>query len=338
MVIPGIELKRALSNQNLHLILMPTEACNFRCVYCYEDFRHGTMLPGVVAGVKRLIARRAWGLRSLSLSWFGGEPLLARRIIEEVMLHAISLAREQPKLAIRSDMTTNAWLLTRPVLERLLELRVAEYQVTFDGPPEWHDRKRVRANGAATFDRIWGNLLSLRGVAGDFTLTVRLHVSRENVTAVDEFLALYRDAFGEDRRFDLFIRGLSRLGGPNDRELPVFDPTEGKLVIEGCRERARAMGLKLTALGPSDSICYAARANSFVVRADGRLNKCTVALEHPNNQVGCLKEDGTIELEPRRMVMWMRGLRTGDPEELQCPMQGYADPKPRSGIPLQVAS
>ena len=37
------------------------------------------------------------------------------------------------------------------------------------------------------------------------------------------------------------------------------------------------------AFSPSDSVCYAARGNSYVVRADGRLNKCTVALEHPNN-------------------------------------------------------
>ena len=80
--------------------------------------------------------------------------------------------------------------------------------------------------------------------------------------------------------------------------------------------------------GKDDSICYAAKANSFVVRANGRLNKCTVALEHPNNQVGNIKEDGTVELLPQKMMMWMRGLESGNPDELGCPMHGYADPIP----------
>lgn len=28
----------SLRNDVLHLILLPTEQCNFRCTYCYEDF------------------------------------------------------------------------------------------------------------------------------------------------------------------------------------------------------------------------------------------------------------------------------------------------------------
>ena len=31
----------ALTTRRLHLILLPTEQCNFRCKYCYEDFQHG---------------------------------------------------------------------------------------------------------------------------------------------------------------------------------------------------------------------------------------------------------------------------------------------------------
>ena len=70
-------LTEVLAADVLHLILLPTEACNFRCTYCYEDFRLGRMSEDVVRGVEALLSRRAEGLARLEISWFGGEPLAA---------------------------------------------------------------------------------------------------------------------------------------------------------------------------------------------------------------------------------------------------------------------
>jgi len=324
MILSPDDLARSLSNERLHLILMPTEACNFRCVYCYEDFKYRRMEPWVVEAVRRWIASRAPRLRSLHLSWFGGEPLLARGVIRTLMDDARSLAVANPDLLVTSNATTNGYLLTTAVLTELVDLGVTAYQISFDGPREHHDRKRVLAGGGGSFDRIWGNLLAAREVAHAFTITIRLHVDRENAEAAPMFLEQVRDAFGGDERFDVYIRGLSRLGGPNDAGLPVFDRDEGAVVIERVKEHARSLGLKLFEAEPGHSICYAARANSFVVRANGRLNKCTIALEDPSNQVGMLREDGTVDLKPAPMILWMRGLKSGDAVELKCPMRGMA--------------
>ena len=70
------QLAASVRADRLQLILLPTEQCNFRCTYCYEDFAIGRMTPEVVSGVKNLIDRRADGLSHLQLSWFGGEPTL----------------------------------------------------------------------------------------------------------------------------------------------------------------------------------------------------------------------------------------------------------------------
>jgi len=331
-----------LSNESLHLIVMPTEACNFRCVYCYEDFRYKRMEPWVVRGIKAWITRRASSLHALTISWFGGEPLLARKVIEDVMTHVRELAGSNPRLRIASDATTNGYFLTPALAERLLDLGVARYQISFDGPREWHDRKRVLAGGGGTFDRIWGNLLALRGLGREFTVTLRVHVDRENARAISQFIDECADAFGADPRFEMFIRGLSRLGGPNDANLAVFERSEGEAIFQELRSYARSRGLRTMQMSPSDSVCYAARANSYLVRANGRLNKCTVSLEHPNNQVGHLREDGTVEVDAQKLFQWMRGVWTADPEALKCPMKGYAEPLDEAGrerrIPLAVAS
>ncbi|HEY6572205.1 MAG TPA: hypothetical protein VI198_02705, partial [Candidatus Eisenbacteria bacterium] len=65
MILPSLDLQASISPRLLHLILLPTEACNFRCVYCYEAFRLKRMEPSVVAGVKRLLERRAPTLHRL---------------------------------------------------------------------------------------------------------------------------------------------------------------------------------------------------------------------------------------------------------------------------------
>lgn len=67
-------------------------------------------------------------------------------------------------------------------------------------------------------------------------------------------------------------------------------------------------------------ICYAAKANAFVLRADGRIGKCTVALNDPRNDVGKLNLDGTIVWNDGRLDPWLRGLHSGDSETLACPL------------------
>jgi len=333
MGLSWIELSESLSPKRLHLILLPTEACNFRCVYCYESFRMKRMHPGIVAGVNRLLERRMPSLGHLLLSWFGGEPLLARDIVEDVMDHVRHLRRSHPSVAMTSDMTTNASLLDRPTLESLTERGVTDYQITLDGPRWSHDRKRVRPGGQPTFDLIWGHLLAALESPSAFRIQVRLHVDRENASAIPEFLEEYQESFGGDPRFELFLRGLSRLGGANDASLSILEGAQGATTIESLRRLAAARGIRQANVQQEDSICYAARGNSFVIRADGTVNKCTVALEHPRNRVGNLHPDGTLRLQADRVVPWMRGVKTADRAALACPMRGLADDQQRWSAP-----
>jgi uncharacterized protein len=317
-------IARCLADNTLHLILMPTEACNLRCVYCFEEFRHGRMEVGVVRAVKCLLERRVPELDALTLSWFGGEPLLAQDLIEEMLDHVWGLVHDHPGIRFTSDVTTNCYLLNHPRFERLLERGVTTYQVTMDGPRQWHDRKRVRADGRGTFHRIWSNLRAIRDVEGAFTILVRLHADKENLGDLPAFIEEYTGTFGQDPRFKLFLRPLSRFGGRNDSILPVLGARAAHGTVQTLRDLARQHGVEQCNLEHMDSVCYASRANSFVVRADGRLNKCCLALDDPANQVGRICADGSLEISPQ-VRPWLRGIWSGDAEALGCPRRGLND-------------
>lgn len=318
-----------LSNRLLHLILLPTEQCNFRCVYCYEDFTAGEMPRSVVDGVKALMARRIANLDILSLSWFGGEPLLAWPIVEEIQSFAGDLVREHPTVRMTSSMTTNASLLGRQRFDRLLELGVRRFQISLDGSPSAHDTTRRRAGGGGTFAQIWQNLLMMRASREDFQALLRLHVTSENRGAVLELLAMLAGELGGDSRFPVAFKAIRRWGGPNDAQLPVLPVDDEERILDQLLARAVELGLAerhdVFAEPGMLQGCFASAVGSYVVRSTGELGKCTVFLGHPNNRVGKLLPDGTLALDADKAVGWLRGVLEGRPENVVCPSLGWAD-------------
>jgi len=320
---PRSQVSEYVTHRRLELILLATERCNFRCTYCYEQFDHGRMEPAVVEGVKRLLSARSGELDVLRLAWFGGEPLLARGVIRDVMGHARALCRSHPQLQFYSDMATNGWLLTRGVFDELVDLGVATFQVTFDGPREWHDRRRLRIDGKGSFHRIWANLQSIHQSDREALIQVRVHVDGENYTDIPRFLEHFETEFGRDNRFILFIRPVSRLGGCGDDQLDFLDTDSDAGPIADLRRKADRCGLSQIGDEQLSPICYAAKANTLVIRADGRVNKCTVALERPENQVGRIDARGKLALDQELMRTWIRGVISGDDEALSCPMNDF---------------
>jgi uncharacterized protein len=165
----------------------------------------------------------------------------------------------------------------------------------------------------------------------DYSVLVRLHVDRKNLTSIPEFVSQFWDEFQDDPRFILFFRPISKFGGPNDTTLSTFNSKEFNIILPTLKAGIPKSRIENFSRELSDPVCYAAKGNSFVIRADGRINKCTIALENPENQVGRLLPDGTVDLDPMKLGKWMRGFFTGRNQHLKCPMKGVeraATPEP----------
>jgi len=314
-------LARLVDSRAFELIILPTEKCNFRCTYCYEDFAVGRMKPETIESVKALIRKRAGDLDTLSISWFGGEPLLAKDIVLDVSTFAAQLARGYPSLSYRGTMTTNGHLLNAATFAELAEAGVRDYQISLDGPQEIHDRTRVMANGKGTFERIWENLLAIKQTSFEVKITLRLHFDAETAFTIEPLLEGIRRDFLDDPRFFVLFKAIERLGGPADEKIKLLDEEDKRQVLAGLRRKLYGEAEPLSA-GVEDYVCYASRPNSLMIRADGRIGKCTVALNDDRNTIGRLRPDGTLELDQSRIRPWLRGLETMDPEILGCPLAG----------------
>ena len=327
---------RSLDSRQMKLTLMPTEKCNFRCTYCYEDFLLGRMPRRVVEGVKALLTSRAPDLATLHLSWFGGEPLLAPTIIAEICAHAQALAAEHPGLRYSSSMTTNASRLDGPLFEQLVELGVRGYQISLDGYGEDHDRTRQRQDGSGSFDAIWANLLRTREAKGDFSIMLRLHIAPDRVEETERLIDALNDAFGGDRRYRVFFKAITRLGGPNNQAIAPASWAWQRETIARLTSRLKGSEAKRTDPVGSAYMCYAAEPNSLVIRSNGQLARCTVAFADQRNQIGQLNPDGTLDLDEERSRVWFQGLETLDPKMLHCPLAAMARPA-SAGRPPKLA-
>lgn len=79
---------------NLDVEIILTEACNFRCVYCYEkDARSPKVItPEVVAEIPDFI-KKLYNIyhRPIMITWFGGEPTLQSEVIDKVTRELLKL-------------------------------------------------------------------------------------------------------------------------------------------------------------------------------------------------------------------------------------------------------
>lgn len=330
VVSPEIKKKLVISSFSSkiqQLIIFPTEQCNFRCVYCYEDFSIGKMEQDVVSGIKALLARRASDLRVLQLSFFGGEPLLAADVVEELCRTAHSLAEAHQDFQYSASATTNGALLTRARFERFHELGLRSYQISLDGHGTVHDATRRRANGKGTFDQIWTNLTSIRRSNCDGNIMLRIHLLPHNIPSVLKLLDRI-DSELDDPRFKLFFKPVGHWGGPNDAQFDVLKTSspDFEAAMRAIRDRLRGMSNPVLETGSETAdlpeICYASRANSLGIRADGRIAKCTVALNDPRNAIGRILPDGRLEIDREKLAPWMRGFDDFDLATLGCPLAG----------------
>lgn len=305
---------------------MPTEQCNFRCVYCYENFSIGRMTPAVVSGVKKLLSDRASDLKRLDLSWFGGEPLVASDIVIDISRHASELAKLHG-IAMTGLVTTNGWFLTPKLAEILDSYSISNYQITLDGMPEVHDTSRIQRNGHGTFDRIWANLLALKQTSVPFSIKLRLHYRPSTIESVKDLVRKIESQLSyDDARFSFHFQAVTRLGGPNDEMLEELDALHKEAILTELNACASRHDVQEGSLRPGHhkddglaKICYASKANSFLVRADGRIGKCTVALSDDRNTIGRLTPAGKLEVDASKLVPWLRGIQTFDFNTMRCP-------------------
>lgn len=162
-------IEEMLSQGCTQLILEVTEACNLRCRYCIygeetKNFRSfGTKAMSFETARKAIdyFIKNANGQEELTLSFYGGEPLLQYDLINKSSCYFMENFPGKAKFS----MTSNLTLLNKEMAEFFAE---HEFMITcsLDGDEEIHNTNRPFADGKGSFSKTVEGLLMLAEAYG----------------------------------------------------------------------------------------------------------------------------------------------------------------------------
>lgn len=267
-------LRDRMRTDQLHLTLAPTMDCNFRCDYCFEEHLKVSMAKRVQDRLLEWIEARGAGLKHLFVTWYGGEPLLpnAYPVLQRLSAGFQDLCAKNGTEYL-AHLVTNGFFLDRAKMTELAGLGVRKVQVTLDGPPDEHDRRRHLIGGRGTFWRIVENMSECLDLA-EFQL--RINVDARNAMRALEVVELLVER-GITPPVRPYLAQVTHDGAAcgNIQELCYATDGFATMEVELYREAARR-GLPLSRypFRLAGAFCTADRLNGYVVSPNGLLFKC----------------------------------------------------------------
>lgn len=296
----------------LPLTIMPTEACNFRCPYCYQGHDAATMSQATLDRILEYIRSQASRFPHIQINWFGGEPTLGKNLILKASDYIHRLQEEIP-FHFTATMSSNGYLLDVESFKQYYKCDITRYMITLDG---WgHDKTRPHASGAGTLDTILDNLVQISHLdpeTYDFSIILRHNVLKGD-TDYSWYDHLYQ-LFGHDPRFSVMIRPVGNWGGDIDPNLPILSLDERNQFLLKHIDYVKKIGMPCEngQSGMFSKICHVSYPHSLVFRPNGKIEKCTVILDHPKNLVGHVDEREGVILDEDAIALWNRStLKTG---------------------------
>ena len=247
--------------------ILTTTGCNARCFYCFEKgTKPVTMTAETADKVARYIVTHR-GDEKVKISWFGGEPLVNAKVIDQICTEL----REQG-VPFRSTMISNGYLFDADKVQRAKDLwQLRSVQITLDGTELTYNRvKDYVYRGVNAFERVLQNIGML--TAAGIHVIIRLNVDKHNIGEMAELVQLLHQRFGTNEHLTIYPHELLFVERTPEDEAELFAlQTQLAQQIAACGYKNHKRGLQKDI---SLNHCMADCDGSVVIAPDGNLGKC----------------------------------------------------------------
>lgn len=281
--------ERSIHRKDYFLVILPTLDCNYSCWYCIQTHTPSKMSQETMERVKKHIDHmiNVEKIESLTVDWFGGEPLLYIRDVIEPLSRYMSEVCRKAGIPFYNGATTNGFHLCslEPKIE---ELGFRRFHITLDGNRKHHDKVKYTDGCISTFDHVLRNIDRVLRQHEDVRLLLRINYTHENMdeSIVDE---VSKHITPEVRNRVTIVPRRVWQESVNRSMAHLLSDTLIKFQNAGFIAEWWNFNTDFTP-------CYANRKYYNAIVHDGRVMKCTATDDlHDPTKGGHLRADGTIE-------------------------------------------
>lgn len=294
------------SQRTLGLTIAPTLNCNMKCPYCYEEKTNNRMNEETIANLINFVKNKITveKIEFLSITWYGGEPLLELETIRKLSRNFLQLCTEF-NVGYSAGIVSNAILFDQEIARILKdECKIEQIQITIDGIGDTNNKRRLLKNGKDSFSIITNHIDACKDI---IHISIRVNVDKSNLDETQKIINYIIDERGWKDKVDYYFAPVTNktdacknydMGCLTDFE---FGDVDSQLLnymyskedfnnIEGFYPRTRT------------TPCMAVSLNNFVVDPDGDLYTCWDIVGIKNRKVGDIINGATLNSE---YVSWL---------------------------------
>lgn len=304
-------------SRELRIVVYPTQDCNLKCWYCYENHIPQTYMGQetinrIIKFVERSIKENSFD--DFYITLFGGEPFTHFNEIAYPLLIRLKDVIEKAGKLFSVFFVTNASLIDENIITKLKVLK-PHLQITLDGNKKHHDKIRISKDGdRPTYDHIlWVIHRLSQEIEGDnFYITLRINYDNRTLNGVPEILQRIKDI---DRKkiFIHFERVWQTENESTEKSKTLLRTIIKDFIIEGfCVNQGTFRGYPYSC--PSDM------NNSIVINYDGSIHKCNGRTLSPLTKYGVLNNDGSLDIDENLLAKRLAVATFENKECLSCKM------------------
>lgn len=281
-------IKRRFSSYHYDLMINPTLDCNLNCWYCYENHISGSkMSSNIIANIIKHLdnKNKTEPFKSLSVSFFGGEPLLKTKNVVIPLIEGVLNFVKNNNITYDFNITTNGTIITNNILSLLRDSYV-KFQITIDGDKYTHNKVRgfKNSNNSNSYDAIINNIRKISTVLKNYEISLRINYDAKILKDAHKIINDLKFVSSSKLKFNLIKIWQEDSQSVNNKDL----------VFLSDKIRNAGYYVDLTELVRKNYVCYADNYNQALINYDGKVFKCTARDFTKENAEGYLNDEGDI--------------------------------------------